>query len=110
MSTDLGTLGRIAIVNRGEPAMRAIHAIREFRLEHDVDLTAVALHTPAERGAMFVREADDAIEFGAESAGIPYLDLEALEAALLAARADSVWVGWGFVAEQAAFADLCADL
>ncbi len=114
MHTDLARLGRVAIVNRGEPAMRAIHAIRELDAEHDANLRAVALHTAAEHTAMFVREADDAVRIGPPageaSSGIPYLDLGALEAALVEARADSVWVGWGFVAENAAFADLCDRL
>ena len=55
---------------------------------------------------MFVREADLAHPLGPASAR-PYLDLEALERALVATRADAVWVGWGFVAEDPAFADLC---
>ena len=39
-----------------------------------------------------------------------YLDYDRVEKALVTARADAVWVGWGFVAEHAAFADLCRDL
>ncbi|HEU5083374.1 MAG TPA: biotin carboxylase N-terminal domain-containing protein, partial [Acidimicrobiales bacterium] len=98
---------RIAIVNRGEAAMRLIHAAREL------DLTAVALHTAAERRAMFVREADEAVCFedlGVPLAGTPYLDLDVLEAALRAARAEAVWVGWGFVAERPEFAQRCEEL
>ncbi len=113
MDADLTSLGRIAIVNRGEPAMRAIHAIRELAHEHAVDLSSVAMHTAAERNAMFVREANDAVQIGpADLTGqpIPYLDLDELERALVACRADSVWVGWGFVAERAEFADLCDRL
>jgi acetyl/propionyl-CoA carboxylase alpha subunit/acetyl-CoA carboxylase carboxyltransferase component len=110
MQADLARLGRVAIVNRGEPAMRAIHAIRELRHEFDVDLTAVALHTTAERDAMFAREADDSIVLASDGGGIAYLDLDALADALRRARADSVWVGWGFVAERPEFADLCDEL
>ena len=44
------------------------------------------------------------------AAGSPYLDLATLERALLAARADSAWVGWGFVAERPEFAELCGRL
>ena len=103
---------RIAIVNRGEPAMRLIHAARELREEHGDRPLAVALHTYAERDAMFVREADEAVRIGpgpGEPAGPtnPYLDLEELEDALLRSGADAAWVGWGFVAESPAFADLC---
>ncbi len=58
---------------------------------------------------MFVREADVAYPLGPASAR-PYLDLAVLERALVATRADAVWVGWGFVAEDPAFADLCERL
>jgi len=109
---------RVAIVNRGEPAMRFIHAAREFRQEHGVPLHTIALFTDPDRHAMFVREADEAVSLGAAQFIDPdtqrpkssYLDYSRLEAALTSARADAVWVGWGFVAEHAAFADLCRDL
>ncbi len=76
-------LRRIAIVNRGEAAMRLINAVRELRHELDTDMRTIALHTRAERAAMFVREADEAVcldEGRASDAGNPYLDLDALEA------------------------------
>ena len=112
---------RIAIVNRGEPAMRLIHAVRELNREarHDgAQLRTIALFTTPDRGAMFVREADEAVDLGAatfvdERDGerkSSYLDYARLEQALVAARADAAWVGWGFVAEHAAFAELCQRL
>ena len=106
-------LRRIAVVNRGEPAMRLINAVRELRHERGEDIRAIALHTRAERSAMFVREADGAVcldDVRASDAASPYLDLATLERALLAAVADSAWVGWGFVAERPEFAELCARL
>src|SRR5213076_1420633 len=69
-------------------------------------IETVALHTDGERAAMFVREADHAYALGPASAR-PYLDLEVLERALVASGADAAWVGWGFVAEDPAFAELC---
>ena len=54
-------LERIAIVNRGEAAMRLINAVRELRIETGADLRTIALHTDAERTAMFVRESDEAV-------------------------------------------------
>jgi acetyl/propionyl-CoA carboxylase alpha subunit len=115
MQADLARLGRIAIVNRGEPAMRCIHAVRELANEHDVPLRTVALHTEPERAAMFVREADEAVRIGPgpgepPPATSPYLDHAGLERALVASGVDTVWVGWGFVAEHADFADLCARI
>jgi acetyl/propionyl-CoA carboxylase alpha subunit/acetyl-CoA carboxylase carboxyltransferase component len=96
---------RIAIVNRGEPARRLIHAAHELGQERGEPIRTIAFHTAAERWAAFVREADEAIEIG--GAGNPYLNHAELERALRASRADAAWVGWGFVAEDPAFAELC---
>jgi acetyl/propionyl-CoA carboxylase alpha subunit/acetyl-CoA carboxylase carboxyltransferase component len=106
---------RVAIVNRGEAAMRFIHAAREFNHEHGTSLCAIALYTDPDRHAMFVREADEAVPLGpaqiidpeTHHAKSSYVDYRRLEQALAAARAEAVWVGWGFVAEHADFADLC---
>ena len=96
---------RLAIVNRGEPAMRVIHAVRELNVHRPEPIRVIALYTEPERDAMFVRHADEAVALDGG-----YLDHEALERALREARADAVWVGWGFVAEQAEFAELCERL
>ena len=109
---------RVAIVNRGEAAMRFIHAAREFRQEHNVPLRTIALFTEPDRQAMFVREADEAVSLGAAQFIDPetrrskssYLDYNRLAEALASVHAEAVWVGWGFVAEHAAFADLCRDM
>jgi len=98
---------RVAIVNRGEAAVRLIRAVRELNLEHGFAMRTIALHTEAERRAMFVLEADEAVVIGGES---PYLDHDELERALRESRADAAWVGWGFVAEDPAFAELCARI
>jgi acetyl/propionyl-CoA carboxylase alpha subunit/acetyl-CoA carboxylase carboxyltransferase component len=100
-------ISRIAIVNRGEAAMRLIHAVRELNAESSAaPIETIALYTEAERSATFVREADDSYCIGPASAR-PYLDHAVLERALVATRADAAWVGWGFVAEDPAFAELC---
>ncbi len=102
---------RIAIVNRGEAAMRLIHAVRDLNAEHPdrEPVSTIALYTDADRSAMFAREADEAYDLGPASAR-PYLNHELLARVLTEARADAVWVGWGFVAEDAAFADLVESL
>ena len=97
---------RIAIVNRGEAAMRLIHAVRDLSEETGMPIETVALYTDADRSATFVREADLAYPLGPASAR-PYLDLAVLEKALVETKADAAWVGWGFVAEDPAFAELC---
>ncbi|WP_405067253.1 ATP-grasp domain-containing protein [Kribbella sp. NBC_01510] len=97
---------RIAVVNRGEAAMRLINAVREVNAEGGEQLETVALFTDGERTATFVREADLTYPLGPASAR-PYLDLAVLERALRETEADAAWVGWGFVAEDPAFAELC---
>jgi acetyl/propionyl-CoA carboxylase alpha subunit/acetyl-CoA carboxylase carboxyltransferase component len=98
---------RVAIVNRGEAAVRLIRAVRELNLEHGCRMRTIALHTEVERRAMFVREADEAVLIDGQS---PYLDHGELERALRASAADAAWVGWGFVAEDPTFAELCARI
>src|SRR5580658_8448751 len=107
--------GRVAIVNRGEPAMRLINAVREWNAEGRPALRVIAVYTAADRHATFVREADEGVLIGPSEmdeafAGSPYLDYAELERALLACRADAVWPGWGFVSEKAEFAELCERL
>ncbi|MCP3973369.1 MAG: ATP-grasp domain-containing protein [bacterium] len=108
---------RIAIVNRGEPAVRLINAAAEYGRETGTALRTIALHTDPDRQALFVREADESFAMGpahrTDKSGrreVAYLDYELLEEALVATRADAAWVGWGFVAEHPEFAELCARL
>ena len=106
---------RVAIVNRGEPAMRLVNAVREWNAEGRPALRVIAVYTAADRHATFVREADEAVLIGpadadAAFAGSPYLDYAELERALRACRADAVWPGSGFVSEKADFAELCERL
>ena len=106
---------RLAIVNRGEPAMRLINAVREWNAEGRPALRVIAVFTAADRHAMFVREADEAVLIGPADADAafetsPYLDYAELERALRECRAEAVWPGWGFVSEKAEFAELCDRL
>ena len=105
---------RVAIVNRGEPAMRLINAVREWNAQGLVPLRTIAIHTAVDRSAMFVREADEAVLLGPDDPDYlgpsPYLDYAELERALTAARAEAVWPGWGFVSEKADFARLCRNM
>jgi len=86
--------------------MRLIHAVRDLAAQTGTPIETVALHTDVDRTATFVREADLAYDLG-PAAARPYLNLAALERALVETKADAAWVGWGFVAEDPAFAELC---
>ncbi|MGW4065130.1 ATP-binding protein [Amycolatopsis sp. NPDC004747] len=108
---------RVAIVNRGEAALRFLNAAAELAREGH-PLTTIALYTEPDRQTWFVREADEAVclgpatttDSGTGRRRQAYLDLERLEKALVEARAEAAWVGWGFVAEHAEFAELCEKL
>ncbi len=106
---------RVAIINRGEPAMRFIQAVREFNRDLGTHIRTVVFYTAPDRHARFVREADEAVDLGEATFSNPrtgqrepaYLDFTRLERTLDSSRADAVWVGWGFVAERPEFAELC---
>ena len=109
---------RLVILSRGEPAMRAIHAVREFNLERGTAIRTIALFTEPDRRARFVREADESFALGPATfldaadgrRKAAYFDFPRLEQALGAVQAEAVWPGWGFVAERADFVELCERL
>jgi acetyl/propionyl-CoA carboxylase alpha subunit/acetyl-CoA carboxylase carboxyltransferase component len=110
----LRSIRRLAIVNRGEAAMRCLSAVAELRGEWGEPITAIAFYTDPDAASWFVREADEAISLGpatfvngADCRRSTYTDLDRLMTALTAARADAAWVGWGFVAESPEFAARC---
>ncbi len=105
---------RLAIVNRGEAAMRCLSAVDEFSDGFGAPITTIALYTDPDAASLFVRQADEAVPLGpalitdADGARhAAYLDIDTVMAALARAGADSVWTGWGFVAESADFAARC---
>src|SRR5215467_2646796 len=89
--------------------MRLIRAIGELNAEGGPQIETAALYTDADATATFVRQADLTYYLG-PAAARPYLDLAVLERALAGTGADAAWVGWGFVAEDPAFAELCEKL
>jgi acetyl/propionyl-CoA carboxylase alpha subunit/acetyl-CoA carboxylase carboxyltransferase component len=88
-----------------------MRAIRELRAEEGSDLAGIALYTDPDRFAPFVLEADESLSLGPAlrvqggEQRIAYLDQERVLAALRAVRADAVWPGWGFLAEDPSFVE-----
>ncbi len=92
--------------------MRAIHAVRELNDTRADPIRVIAFYTEQERHALFARQADEGYCLGPAlvDGRSAYLDYERLERALTETQADAAWVGWGFVAEHPAFAELCTKL
>ncbi len=94
---------RVLIANRGEVAVRVIRALHELGIE------AVAVYSNADEDSMHVRMADRAIRIGPAPASESYLRIPSIIAAATTTGCDAVHPGWGFLAENAAFAEACAD-
>jgi acetyl-CoA carboxylase biotin carboxylase subunit len=92
---------KVLIANRGEIAMRVIRACRAMGIR------TVAIHSTADDGALHVRFADEAVCVGPPEASKSYLHVPAIIAAAEVTGADAVHPGYGFLSEDAGFADLC---
>jgi len=95
-------IARLLIANRGEIALRIIHACREMGIE------SVAVYSDADAHAPHVAAADRAVAIGAAAAVRSYLSIANIIEAARASGADAVHPGYGFLSQSAGFADACA--
>ena len=94
---------KILIANRGEIALRVIRAARELGIK------TVAVYSEADRDSLHVKFADEAVCIGPPSSKQSYLNIPRLIAAAEVTDADAIHPGYGFLAENANFADICAS-
>lgn len=92
---------KILIANRGEIAVRIIRACREMGIQ------TVAVYSEADRDCLHTLLADEAICIGPAPSGQSYLNMERILAAAVAIKAQAIHPGFGFLSENARFAELC---
>ncbi|MEO8355475.1 MAG: biotin carboxylase N-terminal domain-containing protein, partial [Chloroflexota bacterium] len=96
-------INKILIANRGEIAIRIMRACRELGIQ------SVAVYSDADKNALHVQYADEAIHIGAASPKESYLNADVLVRAALDSNADAIHPGYGFLSESASFAGTVAS-
>jgi len=94
---------KILIANRGEIALRVIRTCREMGIK------TVAVYSTADRDSLHVKFADEAVCIGRPQSADSYLNIPHLMAAVEITNADAIHPGYGFLAENAKFSQICAD-
>jgi acetyl-CoA carboxylase biotin carboxylase subunit len=94
---------RVLVANRGEIAVRVIRAL------HENDVEAVAVYSAADEESLHVRLADRAVRIGPPAANESYLKIPSLIAAATTTGCEAVHPGYGFLSENPAFVEACAD-
>src|SRR5262245_22312080 len=93
----------VLIANRGEIACRIARTAKRLGMR------TIAVYSEADANALHVRRCDEAYAIGAAPAAESYLSIERLIAAAKAARAECIHPGYGFLSENADFAQACSD-
>ncbi|MFM9047637.1 MAG: acetyl-CoA carboxylase biotin carboxylase subunit [Cyanobium sp.] len=96
-------IGKLLIANRGEIALRILRSCREL------GISTVAVHSTVDRNALHVQLADEAVCVGDAPSNRSYLNIPNILAAATSRGADAIHPGYGFLAESAAFAEICRD-
>ena len=94
---------RLLIANRGEIAVRVARTARRMGIH------VIAVYSDTDAAAMHVAVADEAVRIGPDAAAESYLNIEAVIDAARATRANAIHPGYGFLSENAEFAEACAD-
>lgn len=94
---------KVLIANRGEIALRVIRTCREMGIK------TVAVYSTADRDSLHVKFADEAVCIGKPQSSESYLNIPHIMAAVEITNADAVHPGYGFLAENAKFSQICAD-
>jgi len=94
---------KLLIANRGEIALRIIRAAKELGIR------TVAVYSEADRASLHVRFADEAVCIGPAQGKLSYLNIPSIVAAAEVTNADAIHPGYGFLAENATFAEICND-
>ncbi|MCI0545960.1 MAG: ATP-grasp domain-containing protein, partial [Candidatus Rokubacteria bacterium] len=92
---------RVLVANRGEIAQRIIRACRELGIE------TVAVYSQADADALYLRQADETICIGPPESGKSYMNIPAIISAAEIADVEAIVPGYGFLAENAHFAEVC---
>ena len=94
---------KILIANRGEIALRILRTCEEM------GIATVAVHSTVDRDALHVQLADESVCIGEAPSSKSYLNIPSIIAAALTRNASAIHPGYGFLAENARFAEICAD-